>query len=381
MRVLFLITVRGHGTGGHFHSLNHISQAMAEKVEVGICSYGTGRSSILENNPNFQKHIPFNGLKILTLRKHLKKLINEFNPDIIHCFDTHAYNIFTFLFNPNKFSIFLTKCGGPNPEGFPLVENLILFSEENKKWFDDRAKFRKSNIVVIPNRVNPKIIEFNFRKPIIKENAFCFVRIARIGSAYKKSIEDSITLIKYLTNQNLNVHLYIIGAIQDTKIAEELTDKIAGLPISMINDEAYTKKASNLLYLANAVIATGRGIMEGTAISKPILTPAQNSEIPIAVNENNFETFFNTNFSERNRATEKCLEDNESTILNLIQNEEYYNLMSDFSKECFEKYFNTSTGVPQYLSFYEVNANSRRIPFNIFSNLVIKLKTWYSFIK
>ncbi len=199
--------------------------------------------------------------------------------------------------------------------------------------------------------------------------------------AYKKSIEDSIRLIEYLTNQNLNVHLYIIGTIEDKEISELLNNKIAGLPVTMINDDKYTKKASEMLYLADAVIATGRGIMEATLLGKPILTPAKNSNLPILINEYNFEIFFNTNFSERNMASDKCLETNKTAILKLIQEKEYFGLMADFSKSSFEKHFNTNSGIPRYLDFYKKNAESHQIKFNALSNLVFKFKTWYSFLK
>ncbi|MEX0996003.1 MAG: glycosyltransferase family 4 protein [Flavobacteriaceae bacterium] len=381
MKVLYIITVRGHGSGGHFHSLNHISQAMGEEIDVGICAYGTGKSEVLENNPHFKKHIHFKGFNFLTLIFQLKNLLKEFQPDLIHCFDTTAYNIFTLFFSQNKYSIFLNKCGGPNPESFPVVKNLILFSEENKNWFKKRPEFKDINIAVIPNRVNPKVLNFDFKKPVKKENAFCFVRIARIGSAYKKSIEDSIRLVGHLKEKGLNVHLYIIGAIQDNKIAEELKGKIYGLPITMLNQKQYTAKASDMLYLADAVIATGRGIMEGTSLGKPILTPASNSVYPVLVSSSNFDSFFKTNFSERNIASQESLKENMSRITSMLENQYEYEKLALFSKNSFDKNFSTETGIPQYLKFYRINSNSKKIKFNLFTNLEFKLKAIYSFLK
>lgn len=381
MRILYLITVKGHGSGGHFHSLNHISQAMGEKHEIQIYTYGTGKSIVLENNPYFKQHLSFKGFDFLTFHKELKKILRENKPDIVHCFDVDAYNIFTLFFGYRKYSIFLNKCGGPNPVYFPLVQNLILFSEENKKWFLNKPTFQNSNIVVIPNRVNPKVLEFNFGKEISKEEAFCFVRIARIGESYKKSIEDSIRLVQKLTASRFKVHLYIIGAIQEKDVADEIRLKINNLPITMITDSKYTAKASDMLYLADAVIATGRGVMEATSLGKPILTPAKNAELPVLVNEENFKQFFSTNFSERNVAPEKCLKFNLEEIHKLINDDEFCGRMSDFSKQIFEQHFSTDVGNLQYLNFYKENIKDNHMKISRMSDLVLKFKTWYSLKK
>src|SRR5690554_5930469 len=166
MKILYLITARGHGSGGHFHSLNHISEAIAGKCEVKICTYGTGKSIVLEKNPYFKKHIPFKGYNFLNFYRSLKQVLIDYQPDAVHCFDIAAYNIFTLFIGHNKYPIFLNKCGGPSPRYYyPLVQNLILFSQENYKWFIGQPKFKNSNIVVIPNRVNPKLLIFNHNKP------------------------------------------------------------------------------------------------------------------------------------------------------------------------------------------------------------------------
>ena len=107
MRILYLVTVKGHGSGGHVHSLNHISTALGEQKNVGICSFGPGRSVVLENNSHFKKHIHFTGINILTLRQELRTLIKAFRPDIIHCFDVPAYNLFTLLFDVKRYKVFL----------------------------------------------------------------------------------------------------------------------------------------------------------------------------------------------------------------------------------------------------------------------------------
>lgn len=382
MKILYLITVRGHGSGGHFHSLNHISQAMAEKCEVKICTYGAGKSLVLEKNPFFKKHFPFKGYNFLGFRKGLKQVLADYRPDAVHCFDIAAYSTFTLFIGHNEYPIFLNKCGGPSPRYYyPLVQNLILFSEENNRWFIDQPKFKNSNIVVIPNRVNPRLLQFNHNKPFPKKDAFCFVRIARIGTAYKKSIEDSIRLIQKLYQDGLNVHLYIIGTIQDEEIARQTQNKIKNLPVTVITDPKYTAKASDMLYLADAVIATGRGAMEASFLAKPILTPAKNSKLPILVGQDNFKGFFDTNFSQRNSASDACLATNLSHIKKLVTDMEFYTKSSEFYKRSFEKHFSTLSGIELYYNFYKKNLNSNSLKLTFFTDLIFKLRIWYSFVK
>ncbi len=380
MRILFIITVRGHGRGGHFHSLNHISNALSKEVEVGICTYGTGNSNVLENNPYFKKHIYYNGKNLYRFQKETHALLLEYQPDILHFFDVSGFVTFNTFIRIKKFNIFLSKCGGPNPTEFPTVNNLILFSEENKKWFDSQNKFNKINIRVIPNRVNPELLKFNFIKSIKKKEAFCFVRIARIGIAYKKSILDSIRLVGELAKDGQNVHLYIIGAVQDNKILDELRVKIKGIPVTLLTDDQFTQKASDMLYLADAVIATGRGIMEATSLGKPILTPAKNSELPILVNSDNFKQFFETNFSERNIASSKCLQSNLALVHQLVEDRTFFKKMSHYSNNVFNENFSTDGGVQKYLDFYN-SFNSDTVRMNKWSDFLFKLKTWYSFTK
>ncbi|WP_353150648.1 hypothetical protein [Flavobacterium sp.] len=381
MRILFIITVRGHGRGGHFHSLNHISQALGEDVEVGICTYGIGKSIVLEDNPYFKKHIFYNGKNFLKYKKEVQYLLSDYKPEVLHFFDLAAYDTFGLFFNLNKYQVFLNKCGGPNYNEFPLIKNLILFSEENLKWFKENNKFNKANIIVIPNRVNPKLLDINFEKKLMKKESFCFVRIARIGLAYKKSIEDSIRLVERLSQEGLNIHLYLIGTIQEKDVSDEIQLKIKNLPITILNQDEYTIKASDMLYLADAVIATGRGIMEATALGKPILTTAKNSEFPILVSGNNFMSFFDTNFSGRSIASESCLKINYSEIKKLINDKEFFDNLSNFSKLVFEQNFSTKVGTIKYLNFYKTSKDEKKFKLKVFADLKSKLKTWYSFVK
>lgn len=382
MKVAFFISVRHHGRGGHVHSLNHIASALAKKVNVGIYSLGPKQSEVIQNNPSFKNHLFFNGKNFFDFKRNLEENLKNFKPDIIHCFDVSSYNILTFLHCTDKYLFVLNKCGGPNPVNFPFVQNLILFSKENERWFLSNKKFLKASVYVIPNRVNRAELEVGETQQLVaKQDAFCFLRIARIGSAYKKSIEDAIRLIeKIILNGIEGVHLYIIGTVEDEKVYNDIKHRVKELPISLLTKDKYTKKASNMLYLGDAVIATGRGIMEATALGLPILTPARNASIPILVNKVNFPLFLNTNFSERNTEIELDQAANLDNILKLITDKVYRNKMSEMSKGFFNEHFNVEGGVNAYLEVYQ-KALGIRGGYFFLSNLKHQLRTIYSFIR
>ena len=62
MKVLFLIANYGQGSGGHYHSLNHISNALGDELNVSIVSIGSKESPLLKTNQFFTKHLYFSKL-------------------------------------------------------------------------------------------------------------------------------------------------------------------------------------------------------------------------------------------------------------------------------------------------------------------------------
>lgn len=363
MKILFFISVHGHGRGGHFHSLNHISMKIGEEHDVKIISFGPGKSDIIESNPHFLRHINFKGLDFFKLRKIIKQEARIFNPDIFHCFDVGSYNIIRLIIPSNKNILVLNKCGGPNPKYYPYVNNLILFSQENLDWFKNQQKFHDSNIHLIPNRVNAIRPDKTFQPIKKKPDEFVFMRICRIGNGYKKSIDDSIHLIEYLHAKNIhNVKLYVIGAVEDSDLLENYKNHtlVKKEIIVFLTDYIYTSEASKMLYLADALIGTGRGLMEAASLSIPLLAINAKGNIPILLNNINFENAFKTNFSERNEFPDLDNEANLNNIVELIQNENYYAELSKFSKTVFEKHFDLNKVAEAYPSVYKQSTTGKR---------------------
>lgn len=356
MKILFFISVHGHGRGGHFHSLNHISRKIGLENDVRIVSFGPGKSDIIESNPYFLRHIYFNGINLLSLKQTIKKISKSFHPDVYHCFDIGSYNVVRLFIPSNKEIIVINKCGGPNPKDFPHIKNIILFSKENQEWFLKQNKFKDANIHLIPNRVKPIKLNPNYCPLKMDTNSFLFIRICRIGSFYKKSIEDSIELISKLVVRNImNIKLFIIGVIEDNQIFNKISENkmVKDGFVILLTEPAFTNEASRMLYLANAVIGSGRGLMEAASLGKPILAIDKNGDVPVLLNDNYFKDAFYTNFSERNTFCNLNSEENLNRIIRLIEDKNYYSKISHFALNSFDNYFSIDKVSDAYLSVYK----------------------------
>lgn len=379
MRVIFFISVLGHGRGGHFHSLNHISLELGTAAKIGIVTIGPGRSEILEQNPFFIGHAHFNGYNLVSLAVKLDGWIRRINPDVLHCFDDKAYNLIKFLGLGAKRKIVLNKCGGPNPLTYPKVENLILFSKENEVWFTSNPKFNRTKKYLIPNRVRPISVYTDY--PIVKTDAFTFVRITRIGSFHRESLIKSILLIEQISSRvSAQVQLIIIGAIQDENVFLEIQELSIGKPVTFMTDDQYTVEASKMLCLADAVIATGRGVMEAASLGIPVLVPVANSDVPILAHKQNIDRLFETNFSSRSLADENDLQENWGLIVKLINDEAYRKDLKQFIRSIFDEYFNVRNAVTKYLAVYGATLHNT-YTVGRFEDLKLRLKTIYSFFR
>ena len=378
MKILFVISVLKQGRGGHYHSLNHISKEIGAQLEVAIVTIGTAKSSVIEANEHFLTHIPHNGINFLKLRRKLRNTLSGFGPDILHFFDVNAYNAVKPIIG-KRYTLVVNLCGGPNPVDYPRVENLVLFSKENQSWFLEREKYQDVTMSLIPNRVKKIVTQpgMDIKKD---DEAFCFMRIARIGTSYIKSFEDAIRLLERLKQSSKKaVKLYILGTIENREIYEVLKAKVKkDSDIRIITGAKYTVEASKMLYLADAVIATGRGIMEASSLGLPVLTPASNTEIPILITEQNFERFFGTNFSQRNKADKLDFQENLGNIERLINDQKAYNKASDTAFEFFEKNFDVSKAYVRYHELYKL-AISQNKWVSRTCDLYLKLRTAYHF--
>ena len=349
MRVLYLISTFEKGMGGHYYSLQTTLESLIPEIEPVVINIGRMESPIISSLkcPKYQFiYTYFNFTKI---QQKILSIIQKYQIDRIHCFDDRAY-LFIRGYRFKNFPVALTKCGGPNPKYFPKVDNLILFSEENKQNFLNRKGH--NNTYLVPNRIlpfspNTRKVENLKKKLNLKDDSIVFLRIARISHYYKESIFQSIRLVEKIPNATL----IVVGQVIDEEILNQIRTKGVDR-VHIVDEKEYYKNAKELIPICDFYIGTGRGVMEATSLKKIVLSPVMDKDYPALVTKHTFKSFFSTNFSERNISLLS-----NSEILNevneIIKSDKEQEKLSEFSFQMFNDHFNLKTTKGWYLKFYK----------------------------
>ena len=380
MTIVYFITTVGHGKGGHFHSLNTIANAIGETDNVHVVNLGVQPSEVLDKTNYNLSFVNFNGYNFLSVLFRIKKLISQLEPDVIHAFDVHSFAFSRLLSKSRKQASYLNKCGGPNPKKyFPVSDNLVLFSKENKAYFDSKERYYDTKLTLIPNRVRPVELDSSRIEAFYAKHDkadLSLLRIARIGKHYHKSISQAINLVSWLKTKGLKVRLIVIGTIQSetnyNEILEEIKSKNLEDDVIVETSDEFTYNASELLDVGDVIIGTGRNFMEASSLNKMLLVPYKDADYPLLVTDANFDAIFTTNFSPRTQVTDFNEQANLDSIYKALKSKE-----ERTSKLWFEAYFNVKKGVDLYKKVYlnqDVPKNSNLI--DTFANILYAIKTF-----
>lgn len=388
MRICFMISninTRSNGNGGHYYSLISTASALSELIDISILNIGTNKSIALEDSALRVTNIVSNKntiISILSLIKRSRAFFKNEKFDVIHAFDDLAFFFGRINSSRYKIPIVLTKCGGPNPKlYYPNSKDLILFSQENLNYFKGNKRFKNSNIYLIPNRINnvyqdKSRISKLINKYDLESYDFVLLRIARIGNAYKKSI-DQIIEVKKKMSTDISSAVLIIGSIESREVYEEI-NKYEVPDLFIETDEIFTKKASELISVADIVLGTGRSFMEASILSKLMLAPIKNSDYPVIVDVHNFNLLASFNFSPRTNL--KSFSRNKEIIkMNAILKNK--DILHDFITEhddLFKTKFQLSFVSEEYLSIYKnLKFYPIKIKIDVFLNLFVLIRTLY----
>lgn len=381
MKLIFFIATKGHGKGGHFHSLNTIANELGKEHEVTILNVGFQVSESLEGKYYKVSFIKYTGYNFLSTYVRLKNIVKNIQPEVIHAFDVESFAFSRLLSKSLKQPSYLNKCGGPNPKlYFPKPNVLVLFSLENQTFFDNNNRYNKVNKVLIPNRVKPVFSNFHrinkFYEKHNNDEAIKILRIARIGHHYKQSILQGVNLIEFLLNNGFNVKLIIVGTVQNVEILDQIKKYINKKEllkkVIIETSDEFTFKASEILNIGDIIIGTGRNFMEAASLNKLLLVPYKNDKFPLLVHDKNFRQVFKTNFSPRT-----CIEDyNILNNLKAIQNEIKQKCVNSNSLSWFNKYFNVKQAVPKYTDLYNTNSSYNKHIFDTFLNILYSIKAF-----
>lgn len=366
-KVLYVASCFGHGIGGHYYSLRTTAESMSRVADVYIMTIGTVSCPVFHDCSNY--------ISIMTLFPSLSafrqaiNFIRKNKINVIHSFDEHGYFFARIISNIEKIDILHTKCGGLVPgRYYPFMDNIVVYGEEDKAYFTDHRKFKKTRINLIPNRAKKARQDYESiaeLKSALDDDRLTFMRIARFSGLHKNSIEGSIELIKRLSALGKKVQLVVIGVVQDKNIFEQISSN-APDNVYFITDSKYTTNASRLLDLADFVIGTGRGAMEAIVQGKILLSPIKDQYIPALVDSNNIKTFLGFNFSSRTVLSEGELEASFNRLTQMTQDNnkapEYDSEMRVFSDENFD----IDNAIPKFSKLYSSIKPARLMPLDCF---------------
>lgn len=299
MKVAFFITSSLQAKGGHYYSLLETAEALRKSCDILIISIGINKSPVLERFKGNYIHIKEEG--ILETFKKVRRALSHEDANIYHSFDSRAYFYVRVLSLIHGVPNVLTKCGGGNAKHYPTCDELILYSVENLEFYKSNKRFSKTNITLLPNRVSvPKQDKQRIRdiKSGVIEDVPVILRVTRITAGYERSILQAVRLVELLRKEGVITQLLVVGTIQDSEVFERLRP-YENEYVKFVTDNRYNINASQLLDVADIIVGTGRGFMEGASLGKIMLAPTDNTEIPVLVNENTFFDVFKYNFSQR----------------------------------------------------------------------------------
>jgi len=287
-----------------------------------------------------EKNIKYYPLKKLT-KKELKKVIKDFNPDIIHAHDMRA-------------SFFIMKICGKTPfishihnnafNSRKLTLKAIAYYFAAKKakhifWVSQSAfngyyfsKYLNNKSTILSNVIN----EENLRKKIIsdeKEYNYDIVFLGRL--TYPKNPQRFINVIKNVVNKLTTVKIAVIGS-------GELETQVKQLSSDLELDDnidfwGFLNNPYKILYSAKCLVMTSRweGLpmcaLEALALGVPVIaTPVDGLKNIILNGENGYLSEDDNYLSEkiyevitgenlRNELSQNCLK-----VFNEINNEENY---------------------------------------------------------
>lgn len=302
MRIGYIIYVTEPGRGGHYYSLRSTVREVQKEADVFILSIGAKPSPIY--NEFGEQYIHINDVGLFKTLKKISTLIKSENLDVIHAFDPKAFLFARLVSIKHSVPLLLTRCGGPNPKPYyPLHSNIVLYSLENLEYFQNKKKFKDSELTFIPNRIDSSQLIVDHERvkklqEVLNTNSYICLRISRIGKTYEKSILQGIKLVQRLAENNVSIKFVCIGVVEDESVYKRLRNN-ASEDVFFFTEEYYHLNASQLIDVADLVIGTGRSFMEAALLNKKMIIPTSNTTLPELIDDKNYLDAFYVNFSQR----------------------------------------------------------------------------------
>jgi len=359
MKIIYVISAfesANTGAGGHYYSLQTIAEAFKEytpSADVSILSFGDFFPLALESSPIPVEHIDVRLGGIPSLFDALQRIASS-GVTHLHAFDRKAFFFARVIGILSASKIYLTKPGGPNPKFyFPVCEDLFLFSRENLEYFTGHGRFNRCRKHLLPNRVkppklnDPRVGELSSR---LKARNFIILRIARIGEYYLESIRQTVNLAQALREMGQPATALLIGYIQSENTLSQIKEMLHQDDV-VITDKYFAQQASGLIPVANAVVGTGRSLMEAALCDRLVLCPIVGSGLPLLVRRQNVQELMSTNFSERS-VMPRMRDDALAMLRQCMSDQGKLTELLDETRLFAAEYFNVADAMPMYERIY-----------------------------
>jgi hypothetical protein len=341
----FIFSSHPQSGGGHFHSLKTIVEGLARAVNYQVLNAGLVLGQPLHGFPN----TTFISMKRWSFQKGLILLfrqVKEFDPDVLHAFDLKSLWLARTLGYWLGKPVIFTKCGGANGSEFiPAADAYVFFSGENLKHYQKHQTVG-GGMHLIPNRASRKEQDVQristLREATKLMGKFVILRISRVNPYYHRTYQQAIALLKVKLKIQPNTVLLFIGFIQDQGFFEQLQQEAEGLPVHFVTEPEYCRAASELIGLADACVATGRGVMEAASVGVPIYCPVADAELPVPLNLESLPQLLHFNFSER---AQKIPKQQEETLS--------IDRQKAIVEKIYQQYFSVNVAVPKHLELYK----------------------------
>lgn len=381
-RVLYIMTALEESGGGHFYSMKSTAEAVMQSTtaQVAILQIGVVKVNVFRDATVPIFTVLLEGVKFQKYFHEILAASDKFAPTHVHAFDNRSYYFARILARIYRAKAFLTRPGGPNPAGyFPYFDDLFVYSRESLDFFKNRYPLRR--IHLLPQRIAPVAPDNNRANRLVSKYGMTsriLLRVCRIGPYYQRILLQTLNLARMLRQRGASVQAVILGYVENEETLRLLKAN-ADPADRIITDPEFTHNASALVHIAEWVVGTGRSLMEAASAGCIVLTPVRGVDIPIMVDDDNYEALAVTNFSERNRLRNIDASHEFEKILATFADPNKKSAARNFVVNRLSKKFDINHAVPRICQVYNLEQKKQpswRNKIDLSLNLAIVLR-WY----
>jgi len=156
IKIAYLISSFSHGRGGHYYSLRTTAEVINDAFDTIVICTGSTSSPVLDTSPLKVYNVLTRAICIFGIYRRMLRIIRQERPDVLHAFDFPSLFFAKLLSKKFRIPYLMTKTAGADPIKFwPWAPDMILYSEENRRWFDAHPKLHDNHLQLLQARPIP----------------------------------------------------------------------------------------------------------------------------------------------------------------------------------------------------------------------------------